>query len=270
MDQHAIVSSIIDVERYPILQLADLNGRSFLDTIRKTMRQTGACDLPGFVRPDAVRLAVTAVLPDRAKAFRIDHLHDVEFTDVAPNERTHEDPLRQRVRTAKGGLAYDEIGPDSPVRQIYESDAVTAFIAAALEIRPLHRLDDPLGALNVMFYEPGDELGWHFDAAEFVVTIALQSCQSGGDFEYVPMLRTEHDRNDVGVRQLLSADRSAIRTIRPTPGTLSLFRGHWSPHRVTTITGTEPRITAVLSYSRLRSHTLTPAAQVRFYGRTAT
>ena len=88
-----------------------------------------------------------------------------------------------------------------------------------------------------MYYEQGDELGWHFDGADFVVTLLLQASESGGVFEFAPMLRTADDRNDDGVRALLAGERDAIRTMSGEPGTLALFRGHWSPHRVTPVRG---------------------------------
>ena len=82
---------------------------------------------------------------------------------------------------------------------MYESDALTAFVGAALEVDPIYRQADQIGALTVMFYGRGDELGWHFDNADFVVTLMLQARPPGGVFEYVPMLRTPDDDNAAGV-----------------------------------------------------------------------
>ena len=97
-----------------------------------------------------------------------------------------------------------------------------------------------------MFYGEGDELGWHVDNADFVVTLMLQPSTSGGAFEYVPMLRSADDPNPDGVRALLSGDRAGVRALSPAPGTPALFRGRLSPHRVTPISGSIPRINAVL------------------------
>ena len=156
----------------------------------------------------------------------------------------------------------------SPARVVFESDLIATFIGLALGVDPLHRMDDPLGALNVMYYEPGDELGWHFDSAEFVVTLMLQAPERGGVFEFFPMLRSGQDANDEGLRALLDGEREGICTLSCKPGTLVLFRGHWSPHQVTPVEGTRPRINAVLAFSRRPDHRLTPSGQMRFYGRT--
>ena len=171
------------------------------------------------------------------------------------------------MRSAKEGIAYDRVPADSPTRVLYESDEMLKFVGRALEIEPLFRSEDPLGALNVMIYAPGDELGWHFDSADFVVTLMLQAPESGGTFEFVPMLRRENDRNDVGVRALLEGRHPGVRTMSGEPGTLALFRGHWSPHRVTPVEGSRTRINAVLSYARAPGHRLHAASYSLFYGR---
>ena len=82
------------------------------------------------------------------------------------------------------------------------------------------------------------------------------------------MLRSEDDRNDEGVRALLGGDRSRIRTMSGEPGTLALFRGHWSPHRVTPVEGSRVRINAVLSYAGAPGHRLGEETYRLFYGRT--
>jgi len=56
-----------------------------------------------------------------------------------------------------------------------------------------------------MYYSHGDELGWHFDGADSVVTLMLQAPTAGGQFEYVPMLRSADDENQEGVRRPLQA-----------------------------------------------------------------
>lgn len=262
------LNGVVDLDRYPIDDLATPAGRSLLDRVRAALRDVGASDLPGFLRPEAVAAAVDSALAVRADAFRTEQEHDVEFSSLAAEEREAGDPLRVRVRSAKEGIAADRIPPDSPVSRVYRSDAMLGFIGAALEVEPLYRSADPLGSLNLMYYLPGDELGWHFDNADFVVTLLLQAPEAGGTFEFVPMLRTETDRNDDGVRSLLDGIHPDVRVMSGAPGTLALFRGHWSPHRVTPVEGSTMRINAVLSYAGTPDHRLTQKTYELFYGRT--
>ena len=81
------------------------------------------------------------------------------------------------------------------------------------------------------------------------------------------MLRSADDRNDDGVRALLAGGRDRIRTMSGAPGTLALFRGHWSPHRVTPVEGEQMRMNAVLSYARAPGHRLGDETYRLFYGR---
>jgi hypothetical protein len=233
---------------------------------RADLAAVGACDLPGFVRADVVGRIVAELLPLEPLSFRTETTHNIEFSG-REDELPADDPLRIQVRSAKSGLAYDQIPATSALRGIYHSAALLDFVGATLGIDPIYRQADELGALNVMFYRPGDELGWHFDNADFVVTLMLQPPTAGGVFEYVPMLRTPDDRNANGVKVLLEGGRAGVRTMSGTPGTLALFRGHFSPHRVTPVEGDVPRINAVLAYADRPDARLSASARRIFYGR---
>jgi hypothetical protein len=126
---------------------------------------------------------------------------------------------------------------------------------------------DELGAMNIMYHDPGDELAWHFDNADCAVTLMLQPALGGGVFEFVPMLRTPTDPNPMGVRRLLRGQRDGARTLQGEAGTLALFRGRLSPHRVTVAEGARPRINAVLSYAPVADARLSSSARALFYGR---
>jgi hypothetical protein len=117
-----------------------------------------------------------------------------------------------------------------------------------------------------MFYGEGDELGWHFDNSEFAVTLMLRECLEGGEFEYVPGIRAAGDENFAGVRAVLGGAREPVRPLEAGPGTLTLFRGRHSLHRVTPVRGTTRRVNAVLAYASVPGHRLTPLNRRLFYG----
>ena len=256
----------VDVERYPIHDLDGAAGRALLERCRAELAELGACDLPGFLAAGAVRRIVSEIPSWDAAPHRTETTHNIEFSG-GESDLAEDNPLRIQVRSAKSLIAYDQIPPSSLLRDVYESDALTEFVGASLGVHPIHRQADEIGALNVMTYGPGDELGWHFDNADFVVTLMLQASEAGGAFEYVPMLRNPSDDNPDGVAALLGGDRTAVRTMSPEPGTLALFRGHYSPHRVTPISGRRPRINAVLAYADNPDARLTPSARRIFFGR---
>ena len=117
-----------------------------------------------------------------------------------------------------------------------------------------------------MPYGRGDELGWHFDNADFVVTLMLQNL--GRRLVRVRADVAQRGRQQLrGVAALLLRDRSGVRTMSPEPGTLALFRGHLSPHRVTPVEGDSHRINSVLAYSDRPDSRVTASALRILFGR---
>jgi hypothetical protein len=261
------LASVVDLERYPIDRMESPAGQDLLARCQRELAAVGASDLEGFIRPASVASVAEWAMAAMPDAYRTDTEHNVYFTADDPGLPAA-DPCRIWVRSAKGGLAYDQIPSGSPLRVAYESDELTAFVGAALGRQTLYRHADQLGALNVMYYAQDDELGWHFDGADSVVVLMLQSPQAGGQFEYVPMLRSAEDENPEGMRRLLQGERSGLRVMSGAAGTLVLFRGHFSPHRVTPVAGSRPRINAVLSYASTPNAQLSDYSKQLFYGRT--
>ena len=155
------------------------------------------------------------------------------------------------------------------MRRLYESDALTRFIAAVLEKDVLYRSADPLDALQITRFHPGEELGWHFDNSEFSITVMYQQAEQGGNFEYVPALRSEHDDNYAAVQSVLQGDASAVKVQPSAPGTLAFFRGSRALHRVTPVSGSKPRINSVLTYGERPDMKLNDLTSELFYGRTS-
>ena len=76
----------------------------------------------------------------------------------------------------------------------------------------------------------------------------LQAPEEGGEFIYSPELRTDDDPNYEGVERLLAGQDPNMRTITLDPGTLNIFRGKNSPHRVGTVKGGKTRVIAVFTF----------------------
>jgi hypothetical protein len=261
-------ADIIDLGRYPINSLDSPEGREMLESVRADLRAMGACQLPGFLRRDAIDKLVAEATSKSDTAFRADSTHNVYFEELDESLPTS-DPRRRLQHSSKKAIAWDQIDADSPLRVTYEWDALTAFIGEAFELPTCFRDEDELGACSLMLFEEGDELGWHFDRAYFVVTLMLQTSESGGEFEFFPNLRTEEDENFAGVRSGLAGSREGLVPLVNEPGTLSLFRGHYSMHRVTPTVGPRVRVNAVLAYAEEPGRKLNELTQKLFYGRTA-
>jgi hypothetical protein len=151
---------------------------------------------------------------------------------------------------------------------LYEWDPLKTFVGTVLDRLPLYRYADPLGALNVATMYEGDELGWHFDLTDFVVSIALQSSDDGGHFEAAPRVRMADDERYDDVAAVLRGEADdRVETIPMTPGTLMLFEGRYSLHRVTPIRGDVPRHVALLAYDTKPGTDSTDLLKLVRYGR---
>jgi hypothetical protein len=158
------LAEIVDLERYPLDDLDGPAGDALVSRCRRELAEVGACELPGFLRPAAVAAAVAEAIDRKPLAYRTAVTHTIDLVPAPPGS-DGDDPLVRGYRTSKAGLAYDHIPRTSVLRACYESDQLTRFIGRALEVEPIHRMADELGALNVMYHDAGDELNWHFDNA---------------------------------------------------------------------------------------------------------
>jgi alkylated DNA repair dioxygenase AlkB len=262
-------ADVANLDVYPIHRLESDAGQALVRSCREQLAETGVCTLSDFIRPDAVAAMVRLAEELSDKAWKSDQTHTVYFEPVDDTVPAGH-PRAHVVRSSKNGIAYDYIPQDAPIRRLYESDDLTRFIAAVLDKPVLFRSADPLDALQVTTFNAGDELGWHFDRSEFSMTVMYQQAESGGDFVYVPNLRSETDENYEGVRRVLHGeDTASLRTLPSAPGTLAFFRGQHALHWVTPVEGRTPRINTVLTYGERPDMRLNDLTSQLFYGRTS-
>ncbi|MBW0102340.1 hypothetical protein [Pseudonocardia sp. KRD291] len=265
---HTALSQVIDLDRYPVDLLDSPRGRAMVEFCRASLAFEGACQLPGFLRPEAVRRLVAETQAKRDRAYRTDATHNVYFEDV-PATAARDDTLSLLQHSSKSAIAWDLVDADSPLRLAYGSDELTGFLGRALGVAELHRYADPLGSASLMVFEEGDELGWHFDRSPFAVTVMVQPSARGGAYEYHHDLRGEDHENSEALRAAVRDDLPGRITLPNEPGTLSLFRGRHSLHRVTPVRGDQVRINAVLAYSERPGDRMNRLTQELFYGRSA-
>lgn len=260
-------ADIVDLDRYPLHHLDSVRGQAFLLACQQDLRTNGVCLLPGFLTAGAVARIIGQTADLAAKAWSTDKSHTVYFEPV-DNSVPADDPRAAEQRSAKKAIAYDYIPDASPIRVLYESADLTTFVAAVLGKETLYRSADPLDALEIAMFEPGDELGWHFDRSEFSVTVMYQEAEQGGHFDYYPALRSADDENYPGVRNVLQGHEDGVVRLPSGPGALAIFRGQHALHRVTPVGGSRPRINSVLTYGERPDMKLNELAQLLFYGRT--
>jgi hypothetical protein len=240
---------------------------SFVEQGRAQMRETGACEIPKFVRPEALDAFVEDARRLAPLAHRSGGLGTVYLG--FPDESYPDDHPRQYLGEYDvGAVAYDLFPPDSPTRQLYEWPELLRFVAAILGLDEIFRYADPLGALNLAVMGDGDQLQWHFDQTDFVVSLALQDADDGGDFEVAPQIRTSEDERYDDVARVLAGDHTSVVTLPMTPGTLLVFAGRNSLHRVSPISGSTPRLVGLFGYDTKPGTMSSDLLKAVRYGRT--
>ncbi|KMM80635.1 HalD/BesD family halogenase [Pseudomonas deceptionensis] len=262
------LGDIIDLELYPITDRTSSTYRALVAQSQSLLGEDGVAIFPGFVRNQSVVAMAEQTLAMHSGMFHFRESHTVYFK---PQDESvdPEHPLRRLMSTAKDTVAYADIPAEHLIRKIYESDEVLAFIKDVLALDVLYRHADSLAALNLQGFTAGQQLGWHFDRSDFSVTLSLQAASAGGDFEYVRMLRNENDDCYEAVRQFLDDPKTQqIEVLPQVPGTLTLFRGRYSLHRVTPVQGDRLRLNAVFAYVDQPNVEFSAYARQLFYGRT--
>ena len=151
-------------------------------------------------------------------------------------------------RYAVGAVPYDLMPQSSLLRRLYEWEPLRVLVEAILKRGPIYRYGDPFGALNLAVMHEGDELQWHFDQTDFVVSLAIQTADDGGYFEVHPRIRTAEDERYDEVSLALSGRREDVVTVPMVPGTLLVFEGRNSLHRVSPVGSGSPRHVGLLAY----------------------
>ncbi len=261
-----LLHSLVDLDRYPILDLADGRGRDFLQECCDHMAAHGWCNLDGFVHADGLRM-----LADEANAL----LHDAEHLTIkrtiygdAEDPSVREDDPRRREYTHRAlQLADDQIPAHSLIQQLYRSDLLTDFVRRVQAKRELYHYADEFQALNIVALPPGGWHGWHYDYNECTVTLLLQAAEKGGEFTFLPDVRRADGEDSARVDRFLAGDMSLAKTFSRAAGALTLFRGEYSLHGVTQIEGNLPRVTAIFTYDEQPGRIASDEINVRIYGR---
>ncbi len=265
---HYRPENLIDLARYPLHEPEGAAYRELVRAGRLRLGEDGALALPGFATPDAAAAMAReaeALLPG---AYYCTQDHNPYLVADDPDLPAAHPRNRAQV-SDKGCIADDRIAADSALRALYDWPPLRAFIAAVLGVDTLYPYADPLGSLNINVFAPGQQLGWHFDNADFVTTLMLRPAEAGGRYEYAPSLRRPEDETYDAVARVLDGAREGVRALDMEAGALVVFRGRYALHRVTPVEGEAPRLLAVLSYDPEPGKMLTEHTRKIFYGRVA-
>jgi hypothetical protein len=260
------IEDVLDLRRYPIADSGTPAARALIDRCKQDLASDGLFNLEGLVRSDAIERCAAELRPLMARdSFTHRRRHNVYFLkEVAGLPLDH--PAMRMVETVNHTLCADQIS-GTIVNRIYEWQPLADFIAAVMELPKLYLMDDPLARVNVMGYRAGETLNWHFDRSTFTTTLLIQAPKAGGEFLFRSDLRSDADPNYEGVARLLRGEDAHVRALPLKPGTLNVFRGKNTLHRVNPPVGDRDRLIAIFSYYERPGVNFSAEERVGFYGR---
>ncbi len=252
---------IVDLDLHPILDAP------YQAACRNTLDQNGALVLDGFLTMAAVSAIAEEGVSKRENAYFCEQRHNVYLTPPDPAfSDTH--ARNRQVISSKGCICDDLVAQTSPLRTLYNDQDFKTFLCKVLGENQLYPYADSLSSINLHYAEMGQELGWHFDNSSFAITLMIQEPERGGAFEYVRDVR-DADSGEMNFDQVgrILDGQEQVETLHAAPGTLSLFRGRNSMHRVAPNDGERTRMLVVLAYNSSPGIALSENARKTFYGR---
>ena len=257
----AKIEDFIDLNNCP------LNSLGFANRCSRKFNREGVLTIPDFLNKKCLKELIDEGKHNQHKAYYTSSTHNVYLTpknqDLGNNHI-----FNRQVKSTKGCITTDQIPDNSGLKVIYHSRAFKKFLSKVMSEKELYAYEDPFSSINVHYAGKDQELGWHFDNSNFAVTLLLQKPEYGGDFEYVKDVRKSEEK-DMGydkVKEILDGKvKPCILSLKP--GTLVLFRGKNSIHRVTPTKGDLTRILVVFAYNARPGVSLSESAQKTFYGK---
>ena len=260
------MKDILDLDLYPIDKPGSATWFVLVEKCKADLEKDGMFNLEGLVKPAALTKTVAEIQPIMdTLSFVHKRSHNIYFRKEIP-ELAADHPALVKVDTINHTVCADQIS-QSMIMWIYEWSPFIMFLAATMGKDALYPMRDALARVNVMAYRDGETLNWHFDRSEFTTTLLLQAPEQGGDFVYRSDLRSDNDPNYEGVAKLLNGEDTLVKTLKLSAGTLNVFRGKNTAHKVSTIKGERERIIAVFSYFDRSGVVFSKEDQIGFYGR---
>lgn len=255
------ITDIVDLGAHQITDAA------FIAQCRDMLDAEGVLILEDFLHPAALAAIRDESLAKQDQAYFCAQSHSVYLTPDNPGYAA-DHPANRKVISSKGCICDDVVGTTSALRTLYDDQGFRDFVSQVTGQTELHHYADPLSSINIHYANRGQELGWHFDNSSFAITLLIQKPDAGSQFEYIKDLRDADagEMNFDGVNDLLTGVTTPD-VISMNPGTLVLFRGRNSIHRVSPNESDKTRMLAVLAYNAKPGVELSESARMTFYGR---
>lgn len=256
----------INTDQYPIGNPDAVTLKAVIADVRAQLKANGCAVMKNFIRPEALaEMASEAAALSHLAYFT--HAEATVYGGEPDASFPERHPRRRVLKRENGFVAGDFIQQSTGLRQTYHSAELKRFLASCLEVKEIYEFGDPLAQLVVNLVKPNDAHVWHFDSNEFVVTVLTQPAEAGGEFEYVPNIRSAEGENYEAVQAVIEGRAEGAHLIDLRPGDLQIFFGRYSLHRVRATRGSRDRHTAILAYSKQPGVLGKPEKTARIFGR---
>lgn len=252
----------------------DILGQTFDEKFFRTRAKScktildkeGILVLPDFISLEVIKELQGEAKELKPKAYRSNSAYNLYVLPQDP-DFPEDAPRNRQFRTTKGCIADDQIPQKSYLKAIYNSKTFRNFLCKVLGIGSLYSYADPLSRININYYDPKDSLQWHFDNADFAITLLIKKCAKGGEYEYFTNMRYKENGEDYErVRKCIDGEIDPQKKSL-NEGGLMIFRGNQSLHRVTEIQAGE-RILITLNFNKKPGIPLSEKSRQTFFGRT--
>jgi len=255
------LADIINLKQHP------LHNQSFRSKCKSTLDENGALVMHNFLKPKAITSIQRDGETNQHLAYYTVNEHNIYLTTSDPDYPA-DHPRNKKVCSSKGCITTDQIPEESALHILYDSSEFREFLCAVLDEEELHEYADTLSSINLHYANEGQELGWHYDNSSFAITLMIQSPVNGGAFEYVKDVRdADSGEMNYDLSGKVLAGKLATETLSMDAGTLVLFRGRNSMHRVTPVIDKRTRMLVVLAYNTKPGISLSESARMTFFGR---
>lgn len=253
-------------EKIVNLNLSPIFDSDFINNCRIQLSHNGVLVIEDFLTANAVSNLQCEAKSLRPLAFFCRQNHNVYLLEPEPSLSDKHIRNLQQV-SDKGCVPHDQIPKGSPLRTLYEWSGFKYFIESIMDV-PIFPYADLLSSININYYEKGQQLGWHYDNASFAITLMLQSPEEGGEFEYLEKVRNQ-EAGDEGYENTEAIIKGRIKPkkLKIVDGSLALFMGRNSLHRVAPVVSDLSRILVTLNFNTKPGLMLSENARITFFGR---
>lgn len=260
------LAALIDVARYPIDKPHDAIRADLVESCRRGLVETGCVRLQAFINPEAL-IAMTGEVDERQSL--VDRTADWQNPYLSDDDETlpPDHPVRRFQQRKNAFLCRDRFAAGDWVDRLFLRMELLEFLRDCLGLERLYHYADPMSGYLINVQEDGESFPWHFDTNEFTISVMLQSPEGGGVFEYAPAIRNPECENYHAVAAVMAGERDRVIALPLAPGDLQIFKGRYSLHRVTEVTGQRPRYTAIFGYSEKPGVISRASRKLKLFGR---